>query len=143
MPSFPCTCRQFRIPWHRSWTSFNIPGTTSTHAPFSSFVLIRQVLLRVLLSTKLSLIQVAPYWPQKVFHRSVASAHHGTTRLSVTVEPSSSTPCPEASLWSRDPQPSCVEVILRMVQKAGFTNAVAKVTAVDLRHSTTALYQSK
>ena len=39
---------------------------------------------------------------ERVVHRSVISAHRGTSRTSVAVEPSSSTPCLEAPSWSRD-----------------------------------------
>ena len=45
--------------------AFQHPWDNLSAYTFPPFTLIRQVLLRVLLSTELSLILVAPYWPQK------------------------------------------------------------------------------
>ena len=52
-------------------------------------------------------------------------------------------PLVEVSSLSGDTLPSRVEVIHQLVRKAGFSRVVAKVAVADLRHSTTALYQSK
>ena len=54
-------------------------------------------------------------------------------------------PAPHAEVLSRskDSPASHVEVIQQLVRKAGFSKAVARVTAAVLRRSTAALYQSK
>ena len=43
----------------------------------------------------------------------------------------------------KDPPPSFVEVIQRLIRKVEFSRGVAKVVVSDSRCSTTALYQSK
>ena len=75
--------------------------------------------------------------------RSFVPVDLRTTQTSAGVE--LAVPATRAKVPSRprDPPASHVDIIQRLVQKAGFSKAVARVTAADLRHSTAALYKSK
>ena len=52
-------------PWHRSRTLFHISGTFSTPLPPPPLHFLCQVLSRVMRSTRLTLILIAPSWPQE------------------------------------------------------------------------------
>ena len=49
----------------------------------------------------------------------------------------------EVPLWPWDPPTSCLEVVQRLIIKAGFSKVVVWAAAVDLRCSTAALYRFK
>ena len=114
----------------------------STYA-FPPFVLIRQVLSRVLLSIGLSLILLALCWPQKEWFADL---------LSLLVDE----PFKLLQVWNLLVQPHvrefhcslgtlCLHVwklSSDLSEKQGFLG-LAKAAAADLRSSTTALYQSK
>ena len=59
------------------------------------------------------------------------------------MEPAGSATRTEVSSRPRDPPPSRVETIQRIIRKAGFSQAVARVAAADLQRSTADLYRSK
>ena len=80
---------------------------------------------------------------ERVVCRSFVLVGRRTTRTSAGVELVVPALLVEVPSKHRDPPASRMEVIQCLVQKAGFSKAVARVTAADLRHSTPALYQSK
>ena len=105
---------------------------------FPLFVLLRQVLSRVMLLTRLSLVVVAPCWPQKMWFAGL---------LSLLVEKPLELPL----LWNLLVQPhirkfhrglgslpSHVGTIKHLVRRAGFSREIAEVFTSDLGfHSST------
>ena len=89
------------------------------------------------------MILVALLWLQRVVHQSFVPAGPRTTQTSASMELASLAARTEVPSQSQEPPCSRVETIQRLVRKAGFSKAAAKVAAADLRRSTAALYQSK
>ena len=124
--------------------AFQHPWDHLSACAFPPFALLRQVLSRVLLSTGLSLILVAPLWPQKKWLMDLLSLLvDEPLELSTGVELAGPAPRAEVPSRPRDPLASSVEVVQHLIQKAGFSRAVSRVTAADLKCSTADLYQSK
>ena len=86
---------------------------------FPTFVHLRQVLLRVMLLTNLSMVLVAPFWLQKQWLADLL-AHRPVTPQEISERPG-------------DFAASHLEVGNQLIHKAVFSEEVAEVVTSDLR----------
>ena len=123
-----------QIWWRGSRTRFQHPWDHLSANAFPPFAVLWQILSKVHRSMGLSLVLVAPLWPENEWFTSLLSL-----LVNLLVQP---------HVWKfpsrpRGPPPMRVEVIQCFIRKTGFSRADARVAAVDLRRSTAALYQSR
>ena len=126
---------------HLTWKTSSLLTLALTNA-FSPFALLKQVLLKVVLSTRLSLVLMALLL-QGVVRRPLVSVGWRTAWASAGVEFIGAAPYAEVPSRPKNPQASHVEVVQHLVWKAGFSKEVALVAAANLGRSTAALCQSK
>ena len=110
----------FPIPDPMAWKEddFQHSWDDLTVYAFPPFTLLRQILLSVLISWKLSIILVAPLWPQKEWFANIISLLLDAARASSAVELASSTSCMEVSQKLGITEASRLETIVRLIQKA-------------------------
>ena len=80
---------------------------------------------------------------ERVVHGPSGPSRSRTSQASESLEPPCTAPHQEISQGPRDPPTSRMELIQRLIQKAGFSRQVTCVIAADLRRSTVSLYRSK
>ena len=81
--------------------------------------------------------------PQGVVRQSLVTVGRRTARVFVGMELKGAAPLVEVPSRPSNPLASRMEVVQRLIQKAGFSKEVARVAAADPRHSAAALCQSK
>ena len=143
MPSFLCTCLRFRTRWRGSRTYSNFLGTICQPMPSLCLLCLgrccRELCYR---------LGSRWFWwhccgPRKSGSLTSCPCWSTNRSTSAGVELTRAAPHVEVPSRPRDPPTLRVEVVQCLVRKAGFSKAVARVAAADLRHSNTALYQSK
>ena len=126
------------VPHLMAWNQDAFQHPLSDFSAYGPFPLLRQVLLRVMFLINLSLVLVAPFWPQKEWFSYV---------LALLAEE----PLEHPLLWNllvkphirkfhrgpRDAATSCMEDLRQLFCNTGFLKEVAAVVASDLRVSTT------